>query len=439
MSDYSSLEGRREFLNRCTRCNQCKFVPVAKSQQHANVCPSVDYGEFHSYSGGGQVVMGAGLVTGHVDYTEGLISSISACTMCGACDVACKISHGETVEPLDSLYALRAQIVKDKQSPPAHQKMQEALKLHGNTAGLPRADRARWLESLATKPGQDKNADVLFHIGANLSYDDSKHDALRSIVKRIQDSGTSIAYLGADEDSSGSTAFDLGYQDDAKKFAQKFSDQIAQLQVATVVTFSSAAIAAYRGIYLRLGVLLKGVRVLHITEYVCELMEKGIVAVEASSSLSGQDVAYHDSCKLGRLSERWEPRDLGLDVTHGAYYVSRDPNNLRFGNEGIYEAPRALLQAMGVNLVELERDRASSYCCGASGGVREAIPEAANKAARTRLAEVETSSSNTLVSGCGNCAGHLSENSSKPIEVLDLINLLGECIKTSPKSAKEGA
>ena len=151
-------------------------------------------------------------------FERSLVSSVKW-FKCGGCDVSCKISHGETVEPLDSLYALRAQIVKDKQSPPAHQKMQEALKLHGNTAGLPRADRARWLESLATKPGQDKNADVLFHIGANLSYDDSKHDALRSIVKRIQDSGTSIAYLGADEDSSGSTAFDLGYQDDAKKFA----------------------------------------------------------------------------------------------------------------------------------------------------------------------------------------------------------------------------
>lgn len=439
--NYASLESRSGFLNRCTRCNQCKFVPVVKSQKHASICPSVDYGEFHSYSGGGQVVMAAGLVSGHVDYSPALIDSISACTMCGGCDVGCKINHAENVEPLDSLYALRARIVEDGQSPFAHQRMIAKLLELGNTLGKPRIDRADWAKSLTTKIEQNKKADLLLHIGANLSYDESKHNALRLIVSAIQSTDISISYLGAEEDSSGSTAFDLGYQDHARAFAKKFSEQVSKLNVSTVVTFSSAAIAAYRAIYPRFGVHLQGIRVLHITEYIQELIVQGKLSLSPSEKLESQSVVYHDSCKLGRLSEIWEPRDLGVDMVMGGYCASRAPEKLRFGNDGIYDAPRMLLKAMGINIVELERNRASSYCCGAAGGVKEALPDSASLAAKTCLEEVETSSASTLVSGCGNCANHLARNSSDSskvlgLQVLDLLDLLGASLQPIDQSAE---
>ncbi len=438
-NDKTTLEGREDFLYRCVRCSNCKNVPIIKSEAFASICPSIDYGTFHSYSAGGQVIMGKGLVEEKIDYSPGMIDAVSACTMCGGCDVSCKINFSEIVEPLDSLYALRSKIVKDGQSPASHRRMMENIKKEGNDQAAPRTSRVLWSQALSPALSAQPNSDVLIHVGSVLSYDVSKHASLQSIVSSIRDAGKSVAYLGEEEGSSGATAFDLGYQDESRKLASEFVDQVTRLKVSTLVTFSAAAIAAYRGIYPRLGLDFGNTRVLHITEYIMEMLSSGELELSKDNSLKQQKVAYHDSCKLGRMSEEWVPHDLELDKVMGAYYVSRAPELLRFGNNGIYEAPRELLQAMGLDLVELERSRGASYCCGATGGVKESVPEAASLAASNRLSEMSITPTNTLVSGCGNCAAHLEKNASDELKVLDLIDVLAESLHATKSTASEGA
>jgi Fe-S oxidoreductase len=423
-----TLDARKDFLSRCSRCSQCKFVPVPKSQRHASSCPSIDYGQLHAYSGGGQVIMAYALLDGKAEYSREMLRAMSSCTMCGHCDTSCKVNFAETVEPLDSLYALRAHVVATGHSPEAHCKQIDNLKRQGNATGHERGERARWADGLPPVVGAGR-ADVVLHIGSTLAYDSSRWSSLRSVVKALHDTGIAVTHLGATEGSSGSLAFDLGYVDEARTFAQTLIDQVQRTKASTLVTFSAPALAAFRAIYPRLGLTFGSVRVLHFTEYVQELVATGRLKLAHPATVRNNQVAYHDPCKLGRLSEPWQPHDLGVDNHMNGIISSRAPASVRFGNDGCYEPPRALLRAMGLDVVELERNRAASYCCGGCGGVKETVPEAAALAARNRLAELSDTPTTLLVSGCSGCSRHLGQHVDSAAQVVDLLALLAQALQ----------
>jgi len=66
---------------------------------------------------------------------------------------------------------LRAKLVEDGQSLPAHIAMVDSFRKEGNTMALPRAERGNWAKDLDVKRiGKDK-AEVLFFAGCRYSYD----------------------------------------------------------------------------------------------------------------------------------------------------------------------------------------------------------------------------------------------------------------------------
>lgn len=431
MGSGNLLEERLSYIDRCTRCSQCKFVPVPKSRAHMSACPSIDFVEYHAGSASGQLIMASGIAHGEFSYTPDLLETMSACTMCGACDTACKVNFAELVEPLEGLYAFRERVVADGQSPKRHREIMEKIARTGNAQGHPRSERAYWTAGL-TFP---EKAEVLLHIGSTLSYAANKHGSLRAVIQKLQQAGIDMAYLGQDEDSCGMLAWDLGYHQQARELANAFLRQVRRSGAKTVVTFSSAAISAYRSIFPRLGVDVGNLRFLHFTEYLQELVERGAVSLAKTAEYSGQKVAFHDTCKLGRLSEPYQRTDYSLTKEMGGIYASRNPDALNFSRNGIYDAPRDLLRKMGVEIEELERNREFSYCCGAQGGVKETVPAAAKMAARNRLEELQDTESKVMVSACGNCANHLGKHARAPAVVVDLIDILATSLVAGGSSA----
>ena len=142
-----SLADRKNYMEQCTRCSQCKFVPMPKSKDFSSICPSIDYGQFHAYCGGGKVVTAYGYLHEKIEASPGMIDSVFACTMCGACDTACKTHFGDNVEPFDTLLELRAQMAEDGKVPPALANIIENLTSEGTPTGK-RADRSKWTEGL---------------------------------------------------------------------------------------------------------------------------------------------------------------------------------------------------------------------------------------------------------------------------------------------------
>ncbi len=79
-----ALEDYRADALRCTRCSYCKWIPfdLVKSARFAKGCPSVEYGKFHSYSGGGKLITALSLMEGRSTVTESVKKSVFMCTMC---------------------------------------------------------------------------------------------------------------------------------------------------------------------------------------------------------------------------------------------------------------------------------------------------------------------------------------------------------------------
>ena len=70
----------------------------------------------------------------------------------------------------------------------------------------------------------------------------------------------------------------------------------------------------------------------------------------------------------------------------------------------MYDAPRRAIAAIpGVELIEMEKTREKSWCCGAGGGLKSGDMNASNQVARPRVKEAEKTGVELLLSTCPFC------------------------------------
>jgi Fe-S oxidoreductase len=104
-----------------------------------------------------------------------------------------------------------------------------------------------------------------------------------------------------------------------------------------IVTPSSDCYHAFKRQYARLGVKIK---VLHIVEYVDQLIQEGKIKFTKSIPTN---VTRHDPCHLGRLGEPYIPWE-GVEKKIYNQIHTWSPKRPRYnGIYGIYDAPRNIL------------------------------------------------------------------------------------------------
>lgn len=114
----------------------------------------------------------------------------------------------------------------------------------------------------------------------------------------------------------------------------------------------------------------KNIRTRHVSEVLLKAVKDG--KLQTKKKTKRVKVSYHDPCYLGR----------GL---------------------GIYDAPRELLRSLdGVQLVEMERIRRNSFCCGARGG-NEFFTDFSKSIAEERLREFAETGADVLITACPYC------------------------------------
>jgi Fe-S oxidoreductase len=409
----------------CCRCSTCKFIPLQKIKglEYSYVCPSISRYNFHAYSGGGRMNIIAASLKNGMNYTDRILDVVYNCQLCGACDISCK--YAMDMEVLEPITEFRMQCIEDGKTNPALEKAIAGLKKTGSLVPV-KGKRGDWAAGLGLKDATKEKVDVLFHIGCLTSYDKDYWKLAKATVKILQKAGVNFGIAGDAETCCGGRAYQMGYMDAFLAQAKKNMAMIKKSGARTLVTGCADGYQAFKVLYDKHD--LKGdLEVLHISEYIDQLIKKGKLKLSKKINLN---VTYHDPCRLGRLGEPWVHWQ-GKKIP-GHRFIYDPPKPYRRGTNGVYEPPRDVLKAIpGVKLTEMVRIKEYSWCCGAGGGVNESTPDFAAWTARQRIDEAISTGAAALVTACPWCEKTFNEAvkaSGSSLKVYDIVELVEKAI-----------
>jgi Fe-S oxidoreductase len=406
--DYKTDQGY------CNRCSNCKWIPSYRAQKSETmyICPSVMKYNFNAYSGCGKLQIGYSINDGHTEVCATTRDVVYRCTLCGACDYACKVFRKD-IDVAENIEELRKACVEAGFVHPEHKIIAESLRKNGNRMGKPAAECIDWTEGLKIKKTlEGGKGDIYFHGGDFSVCDKTFAGRTNRTAKLLLSKHIDIIVSGAGELSAADKAFDLGFIDEGRAAAVKLAADVKRSGARTLVTLDTHAFMAFRWHYPRYGVDL-GVEVLHITQLLERLYANGLLSASKAADMT---VTWHDPCNLGRRSEPYK----------GAYDGNkrRRPMALtRTGDLGEYRAPRTLLAAIpSLRLVEMDRIKGWALCCGNAAGMAEVNPELVADTADNRMAEARLTGADALVTVCPMCEAALGATG--VMKVIDLVDLV---------------
>jgi len=369
-------------LDACTRCGECSnWCPAYDQDNREPLTPrgrarlfkdiiSRQHGVFSADSMLGKLVGKKPVTTQEmIDFAK----DVYACSTCMQCHFVCPV-HIDTVELWERI---RECIVDGGYGPLEKQKdLVLKTKNYDNPWGQPRSSRARW-GKVAKKKKRIKDepkdiakskSEILYFVGCTASYDNNIEEVGINTTNIFQHAGIDFGILGVKERCCGSVLLRMGDRPSFEALCKANIEQFNELGIKTLVTSCSGCMKTIREDYKKIGKL--NFEVKHIVEYLVELIKSGKLQLKNPVNLT---VTYHDPCHLGRHS-------------------------------GVFDAPRELLSLIpGVKLVEMERNRENSRCCGAGGGLKSGYPDMQNQISQKRVADALATGATELVSACPFC------------------------------------
>lgn len=252
------------------------------------------------------------------------------------------------------------------------------------------------VKTMAECMAEGKEPEILFWVGAAGAFDDRAKKITRSFVKILNKAEVDFAILGVEESDSGDVAKRAGNEFIFMMQAMSNIQVLDGYNVKKIVTTCPHDYNTLKNEYKELG---GNYEVLHHTQFIKELIEKG--RLEVSKSLSGKKLTFHDPCYLGR------------------------------GNE-VFDAPRELVMATGVDMVEMKRSGRNSFCCGAGGAQMFKEAEPGDKEVNMERAEEALGlKPDIIATGCPFCNTMMTDgvkynNKQEETRVLDIAEIIAE-------------
>jgi len=376
---------RRNKVYYCLECGKCTSIcPISRREQASSPRLTVE-----------KAIMGR---------RDELLSDflLWACLTCKGCSERC---------PSDVFYA---EFIRDIRVE-ARREGKEGYCSHGEaiqtwmrmmTKEDLKQNRLEWLgDGLRTSP----DSEFIYFVGC-LPYYDVIFEEIGARVLEIARSAVKILnYLGieplilADERCCG---HDLLWGGDVEDFIKLAELNLKMLRGTGAKCIITTCPECYRTLSVDypdyIGDL--GMDVLHLSQLLSESLPH---LTPHFSRLTYHDsrLTYHDPCRLGR-------------------------------HMGVYDEPRRVIEALGLNLVEMAHSEKSALCCGTSCWTN--CGEISKSIQVDRLREAKATGAELLVTACPKCQIHLKcamkdarISEEIKIEVVDLTNLVEKAMENT--------
>ena len=328
--------------------------------------------------------------------------TIWACTTCGWCEQACPVF----IEQLPRIVDMRRNLVlMESRFPEAAARVFKGMEGQGNPWGMGSNRRAEWSADLeipvaaSCTPEELQMFEYLFFVGCAGSFDERQKKVSRALVKIMRAANVSFCILGEEETCNGDSARRLGNEYLFQALAQQNVETLNRYGFKKIITQCPHCFNTLANEYPQFGGHFK---VLHHSEVIAQLIEDG--RLKPGQASLQEPVTYHDSCYLAR-------------------------------HNGISEAPRQSLIALGIKVTEMDRNRTETFCCGAGGGrmwLEETLGERINQN-RVNEAAATLGGKGTIATSCPFCLTMIKDGigetgRSEQMEAKDIAELVAQTL-----------
>jgi len=333
--------------------------------------------------------------------TKSLDEAAWHCVTCKACEDACP----RGIDIVDVIRSAREIQNEHRNTPATFEAPLRSLSEKGNPWGGDPEKRGDWAKKLDVPPFSAEHAYCLFTC-CTTAYDASasQRSSLsgQALPRLLTSAGVSFGTLGPQEHCCGDPAFRLGSMQTFYTLANTNASIFQRLGVKNVLTHSPHCFDTFKKAYENMP---DQPVIHHYTVVLDQLIASNTLKPNFEIPAT---VTYHDPCYLGR-------------------------------HNGIYEAPRRILDSIPALLrVEMPDNRSQSLCCGGGGGGAFNNTGDSGRLAELRIQQALAIRADVIATACPYCTRMLQEavqslGCQDQIIVRDVAELLLQSIEITDK------